>query len=135
MTDTFGHIVERETIHFLCSLMVVWVYLLIHAIKKRVPRSREWLPEWWKWKEQLMIGALTILIVAAAREAYDVWNHGWMPKSYIDIGFWAFGLVVNIGALIRFCYLVGKSFQRDLVIRLFAQKKISKEVYDQEITE
>ena len=95
VAGNFSHIVERELIHlFSAAGVYLMVYLLMDSIGRRT--KIVWLTR------RVEPAALVAMLFIWFGEPDDVVGDG-IAKSYIDMIVWAFGFVVSIMALGKWC--------------------------------
>lgn len=91
------HIVDRALIHFFSAGgLLLWVWFGLRALGRR---KAGWVPGTVTW--QLVLAALLVLLVAVAREPIDVWQGGWVGKSYADMASWVLGLTMAFAIIKR----------------------------------
>lgn len=95
------HILERFLIHFFSSAGVLLCAVFAYAtIVRRLPKAATWLPSE-TFKKRMVFLSVVILLVAFAREAWDVHKGQVIAKAFTDYASWALGLGCSIWAIVR----------------------------------
>ncbi len=96
-----GHIAERFLIHFFCaaSLQIMVFFALKYWVRRNAKVGR-WLST--RKDHLLVVSGLLVAGIASWREPFDVFNGGWVLKSYFDFASWYLGSAVSAWGLYRF---------------------------------
>ena len=91
--DEALHIAGRSIIHFTAATgLVIWALFGLRLACKRSKAISHALPS--KLSAQLILVCLVVVLVAFAREPWDVEKGGSLVKSYIDLVSWIAGSVL-----------------------------------------
>lgn len=96
-----GHIAERFLIHFASSaFLVAAVYFALRYWIRRNAKVGIWVSS--RKTHLLTVAALIVAALSSLREPFDVFNGGWVLKSYFDFVSWYLGSAVSAWGLYRF---------------------------------